>query len=122
MGVRVWAAGSRLVLGVMIKRTTPQRKTSIRRYMLSRIFGIVLATIFVFAAAAYGLLVRPAQDELARVTMELAADRVEAVFQLRGQQAEQILRTMRDLTAPGRARLGSAEIGHVAMAQLRNRP
>jgi two-component system, sensor histidine kinase and response regulator len=107
----------------MTERAARLRMTSIRRYMLSRIVGIVLATIFVFAAAAYGLLVRPAQDELARVTMELAADRVETVFHLRAQQAEQVLRTMRDLTAPGRARLrGSAEIGQVAMAQLRNRP
>jgi two-component system sensor histidine kinase/response regulator len=107
----------------MTERAAAQRMTSIRRYMLSRILGIVLATIFVFAAAAYGLLVRPAQDELARVAMQLAADNVEIVFQLRAQQAEQVLRALRDITAPARARLqGSAELGHVAMAQLRNRP
>lgn len=96
--------------------------TSIRRYMLVRIAGIVLFAILAFAVAADLILVRPAQKELARVTMELAADRAESVFRLRATQAEEIIAVLRDLTAPARTGLGSADLGHIAMSMMRNRP
>jgi len=99
------------------------RMTPIRRYMMLRIAGIVLFAILAFAVASDLILVRPAQNELARVTMELAADRAESMLRLQAFQGEQVLRVLRDLTTPARARLqGSAELGHIAISQMRNRP
>jgi PAS domain S-box-containing protein len=97
--------------------------TPIRRYLMSRIVGIVLLTILMFAAAAYLTVVAPARDELARVAMELAADRAETLFAVQVGQAEQMLHVTRDVSRPERARLrSSAELARDAIAQLRNRP
>ena len=56
---------------------TPASLPSIRQYLVSRIVGIVVFSFAVFSAAAYFIVVRPAQDELARVDMDGAASQVE---------------------------------------------
>jgi two-component system sensor histidine kinase/response regulator len=97
--------------------------TPIRRYLLQRVAGIALFTVVAFTAAAYLILVQPAQDELARTTMELAADRAEGMFKLQTDQGVQVLGALRDLSLPARGRSsGSGELGPMAIAQMRNRP
>ena len=55
----------------------PNSLPSIRRYLLARIVGILLFSFVAFAAAAYFVIVRPTQVELARTAMEREAREVE---------------------------------------------
>ncbi|MGH8686357.1 MAG: response regulator [Burkholderiales bacterium] len=100
----------------------PAALTPIRRFLLARIAGIVLLSFAVFAGAAYLLIVRPAQHDVAELAMDLAADRVETDFRSTAQQAEQLLLTMRDWARQGGFDPGASEaFARMAMAQMRNR-
>ncbi len=68
----------------------------IRRYLVSRVVGIVVFSFVVFAAAAWLIVLRPAQDELARVEMGRAADQVEGEIRALTDQIERVLVTARD--------------------------
>ncbi len=95
----------------------------IRRYLLIRIVGITLFAILTFAIAADLLLVRPAQDEIALTTMELAADRVADVVQHQVERTGLVLLSLKDLTSPTRARYqGAADLTHAAISHMRNHP
>jgi len=97
--------------------------TPIRRYLQVRVVGILLFSFAVFTAAAYFIIVRPAQDELARVTMDLAADRVESEMRAAIGQSEQFVRILRDWAArDGVDPAKPAPLVRLAVAQLRNRP
>ncbi|MGQ0511188.1 MAG: PAS domain S-box protein [Betaproteobacteria bacterium] len=96
---------------------------SIRRYLLGRILGIVLFSFFVFAAAAYLMVLRPAEDELARVEMSRAADEVEGDIRALTDQIERALATARDWGRGGLLRISSAnQIGSLMIPVLRSRP
>jgi len=73
----------------------------IRRYMLTRIVGIVVLAFAVFAAPAYFLIIRPAQEEIARVEMERAADQVENEISALIEQIERVLATGREWGTSG---------------------
>src|SRR5258706_6234370 len=64
---------------------------SIRQYLLLRMVGVVAVSFIVFSSAAYLFVVRPAQDELARVEMSRAAEEVEGrMRQLIGESEQQL--------------------------------
>jgi len=69
---------------------------SIRRYLLSRILGILLASFFVFLATVYFIVVRPAQEELARLEMSRVAAEVEGDISALISQMERVLGTGRE--------------------------
>ncbi len=79
----------------------PASLPSIRQYLVSRILGIVVLSFAVFSAAAYFIVVRPAQDEIARAEMGRAAEQVEGrVLALVG-QIERVLLTAQQLGRTG---------------------
>ena len=75
---------------------SPGALPSIRRYLLSRILGILLVSFLVFLATAYLVVVRPAQEELARLEMARVAAAVEADISALISQMERVLGTGRE--------------------------
>jgi two-component system sensor histidine kinase/response regulator len=74
----------------------PNALPTIRQYLLTRIVGIVVFSFAVLSAAAYLVVLRPAQDEIARIEMERAADQVEADIRALVGQIERVLETARE--------------------------
>ncbi|HZQ74123.1 MAG TPA: PAS domain S-box protein [Burkholderiales bacterium] len=73
-----------------------KRLPSIRRYLLSRILGILLVSFLVFVGTAYLVVVRPAQEELARLEMSRVATEVEGDISALINQMERVLGTGRE--------------------------
>ena len=95
----------------------------IRRYLLSRVIGILLVTFAVVVVAAWFILIRPSQDALARVHIDLATNQVEGEFRITAGQAEQFLTVLRDWTRTATIDVDDpAELVRIAISQLRNRP
>jgi PAS domain S-box-containing protein len=69
---------------------------SIRRYLLVRIVGIVVFAFLAFALAAWLVVLRPSQDEIARLEMDRAASQVEAQVRALIDEIERVLVTSRD--------------------------
>ena len=69
---------------------------SIQRLLLARIFGIVVLSFLLFSAAAWLAVVRPAQDELARLQLSRAALEVNDEVRALVQQTERVLATARE--------------------------
>jgi two-component system, sensor histidine kinase and response regulator len=88
---------------------TPASLPTIRRYLVSRIVGIVVFSFAVFAAAAYFMVVRPAQDEIARGEMERAADQVEGEVRSLIEQIERVLATGREWGTSGLLQIGNPQ-------------
>ena len=96
--------------------------TSIRRYLVARIVGIVVFSFLIFSAAAWLIVLRPAQDELARIEMDRAASSVESNLTAQTEQMERVLRTVRDMGAAGVIDIGDpAAFARQAVPILRNR-
>lgn len=107
----------------MSDRPEGGRRPTIRRFLLVRIVGICLISFTLFGGAAYLLIVRPAQDELAQVAMELSADRLEAEFRSTAAGARQFLAVLRDWVRLGDTDLQDpSDLVRVSISQLRNRP
>lgn len=69
------------------------------------------------------MILRPAQDELSRVAMDLTADRLEEEFDATANDATRLLAALRDWTQLGTTDLKEPDdIVRVAMSQLLNRP
>jgi len=79
---------------------------SIRRYLVTRILGIVALSFVLFAAAAYLIVVRPAQDELARAEIGRAANQVEGDIRALIDQMERVIATVRAWGASGQVQIG----------------
>ena len=73
-----------------------EKRQSIRRYLLLRILALVVAAVFGFLGVAYVLVLRPAQEELARVEMTRAAGAVEGEVRALIAQIERVLGTARE--------------------------
>lgn len=98
-------------------------RPSIGGFLLVRIVAICVVAVSLFGVAIHLLIVRPAQDQLARVSMDLSADRLESEFRLTAAGAEQFLAFLRDWVALGPTDLENPdELVRVSIAQLRNRP
>ncbi len=82
------------------------RLRSIRRYLLARMLGIVVFAFAVFMLVAWLAVLRPAQDEFARVQMDSAAAEVEAKIRAVTVQIERVLVTSRDWGRSGLLLLG----------------
>src|SRR5579859_3195444 len=74
----------------------PRALPSIRRYLLSRILGILLVSFLVFVGTAYLVVVRPVQEELARLEMGRVATEVEGDISALINQMERVLGTGRE--------------------------
>ena len=74
----------------------PAALTSIQQYLLARIVGIMVFAFVIFGVAAWFTVLRPAQDELARVEMDRAATQVESDVRSLVGQIERMLVTSRD--------------------------
>ncbi|MGH8746139.1 MAG: PAS domain S-box protein [Burkholderiales bacterium] len=88
---------------------TPNSLPSIRRYLLARIVGITLFSFAAFAAAAYFVILRPMQEELARAEMARAAGEVEGRVRFLITEKEQLLALLRDWSRSGVVDLGSTQ-------------
>ena len=73
-----------------------EHRQSIRQYLLLRIVALVLLTVLGFAVIAYALVLRPAQEELARLEMTRAAAEVESDVSALIAQIERVLGTCRE--------------------------
>jgi two-component system, sensor histidine kinase and response regulator len=69
---------------------------SIRQHLVLRVIAIVLLAFAVFGVAVYTIVVRPAEDQLARLQMASAADDVEAKVESLTSQIERLTDTTRD--------------------------
>jgi PAS domain S-box-containing protein len=96
---------------------------SIRRYLLTRIVGIVLFSFVVFCLAAWLVVLRPAQDEIARVEMAGAADRVEGNMRALIGQIEGALTTTREWGRSGLAQMSRPQdLASMMIPVLRSQP
>jgi len=96
---------------------------SIRRYLLARIVGIVLFSFVLFALAAWLIVLRPAQHELARLEMDRAAGQVEGQFRSLIEQIERVLVTSRDWGQQGMFALNRPQdVAALMIPVLRTRP
>ncbi len=82
---------------------------SIRRYLLARVVGIILLSFAVFSAAAYFIIVRPTQGELARSEMQRASEDVEARLQSLVGQSERLLAILREWSRAGVVSVSSTQ-------------
>jgi len=99
------------------------RLPSLRRYLVARIVGIVVFSFLVLAIAAWLVVLRPAQDELARVEMSRASQEVEGDIRALADQIERLLSTTRDWGRTGRIRVGAPnDFASLMIPVLRNRP
>ena len=102
---------------------TSVRLPTIRRYLLQRIVGIILFSFLVFAAAAWLMVLRPAQIELARVEMGRAADQVEGDIGGLTDQIERMLVTARDWGRGGAMQIARPEeFARLMIPLLKSRP
>ena len=112
-----------LVTGAMQQPDARRGRPSIGGFLLVRIVAICVVAVSLFGVAIHLLIVRLAQDQLARVSMDLSADRLEAEFRLTAAGAEQFLAFLRDWVSLGPSDLeDSDDLVRVSIAQLRNRP
>ncbi len=96
---------------------------SIRRFLLSRIVGIVAFSFILFCLAAWLIVLRPAQDELSRVEMGRAAGQVDGDIRALTDQIERILVTARDWGRNGQIQLREAnDLASLMIPVLRSRP
>jgi two-component system sensor histidine kinase/response regulator len=96
---------------------------SIQQYLLARIVGIMVFAFVVFGAAAWLLVLRPAQDELARVEMDRAATQVESDIRSLIGQIERMLVTSRDWARDGMLRVDRPQdVAAIMIPVLRIRP
>jgi PAS domain S-box-containing protein len=96
---------------------------SIRRYLLVRIVGIVLFSFVLLSLTAWLIVLRPSQDELARVEMDSAASKVESDIRALVEQIERVLITSRDWGRDGLLRIDqSQEFAKLMVPVLRTRP
>jgi len=101
----------------------PTSLPSIQRYLLARIVAIVLFSFGVFAAAAYFVVLRPAQDALARVEMSRGADDVGGDIRALVGQIERVLSTARDWGRSGLVRIDAPqELAALLIPILQSRP
>jgi two-component system sensor histidine kinase/response regulator len=105
------------------RAAAPNSMLWIQRYLLARIVGIVLVAFVVLAAAAYFLILKPAQERIGRAEMESAADQVEGEIRTLIGQIERVLATSREWGVNGLVRIDNiqdfaAQLGPV----LRIRP
>src|SRR3954454_19326928 len=77
------------------------RLQSIRQYLLLRIVALVLFAVLSFIFVAYVLVLRPAQDERARVEMRRSAALVEADVTALIGHIQRVLSTCRDFGRNG---------------------
>src|SRR3954471_1933826 len=77
------------------------RLQSIRQYLLLRIVALVVFAVVSFVAVAYVLVLRPAQDERARVEMRRSAATVEAEVTALIGHIQRVLLTFRDFGRNG---------------------
>ncbi|MGE0715049.1 MAG: ATP-binding protein [Alphaproteobacteria bacterium] len=107
----------------MTRRTRPRERRSLRRFLLTRMLGISVLSFSLLGIATYLLIVRPTQDELARVAMELSADRLRGEFRSAAAGASQFLAVLRDWVPMGDADLRQPQdLVRLTIPQLRNRP
>ena len=105
------------------REAPPASLPSIRPYLATLIVGTVVFCFAVFSAAAYFIVVRPAQDELARVEMTRAAAEVESDIRGLIDQVERLLSTARDWGYSGLIRIGVPDdFSNLMIPVLRNRP
>jgi two-component system sensor histidine kinase/response regulator len=105
------------------KTTAASALPSIQQYLLARIVGIVVFSFLVFGAAAWFLVLRPGQDELARVEMDRAATQVESDIRSLIGQIERVLITSRDWARDGMLRIDRPQdVAAVMIPVLRIRP
>jgi PAS domain S-box-containing protein len=103
--------------------TAPTALPSIQQYLLARIVGIVVFSFVVFGAAAWFIVLRPAQDELARVEMDRAATQVESDVRSLIGQIERMLVTSRDWARDGMLRIDRPQdVAAIMIPVLRIRP
>jgi PAS domain S-box-containing protein len=96
---------------------------SVRRYLLTRIVGIVVFSFILFGFATWLIVLRPAQDELARVEMDRAASQVESQIRSLIEQIERVLATSRDWGRQGLARVDRPQdIAALTIPVMRSRP
>ena len=96
---------------------------SIRRYLLTRILGIVVFCFVVFGIAAWLIVLEPAQDELARVEMDRAASQVEGQVHALIEEIERALATSREWGRQGLVRIDRPQdIAALMIPVLRFRP
>jgi two-component system sensor histidine kinase/response regulator len=101
----------------------PAALPSLRQYLLARIVGIVVFSFVVFGAAAWFIVLRPAQDELARVEMDRAATQVESDIRSLISQIERMLVTSRDWARDGMLRIDRPQdVAAIMIPVLRTRP
>ncbi|MGH8688919.1 MAG: PAS domain S-box protein, partial [Burkholderiales bacterium] len=98
----------------------PKTLPSIRRYLLARIVGITVISFAAFSAAAYFVIVRPTQEQLARSEMARAAQEVEGRVGSLIAEKEQLLALLVDWSRSGVASVGSTqEVGRLLIPVLR---
>ncbi|HTP62581.1 MAG TPA: PAS domain S-box protein [Burkholderiales bacterium] len=96
---------------------------SIRRYLVTRIVGIVVFSFVVFCFAAWLIVLRPAQDEIARIEMGSAADRVEGNARALIGQIESVLATAREWGRSGLVQMGRPQdVAAMMIPVLRSQP
>ena len=96
---------------------------SIRQYLLTRIVGVVVFSFVVFGLAAWLIVLRPAQDEIARVEMGSAADQVEDDVHALIQQIEGVLTTAREWGRSGLVQMSRPhDVAAMMIPVLRSQP
>ena len=101
----------------------PSAPPSIQQYLLARIVGIVVVSFVAFGAAAWFVVLRPAQEELARVEMDSAAGKVESDVRSLTDQIERMLVTTRDWGYDGMLRIDRPQdVAALMIPVLRTRP
>jgi len=99
------------------------RLPPIRRYLLTRMIGIVLLSFLVLGATVYWIVFRPTEDEIARIEMVRAGDAVEANLGALTAQIERVVMTAREWGANDRISLTDHDdFTRLMIPMLKSRP